>query len=101
MGGAMDEFSTTDERTRYRLLPASTALASCTAGLFLASHHPLWPVAMAVLFTVCVAVFTRWPGLWALALPAALPVLNFSPWTGWLIFDEFDLLILASVAGGL
>jgi hypothetical protein len=42
----------------------------------------------------------RFPGLWLLALPAAVPVLNFSPWTGWLIFDEFDLLVLGSVAGG-
>ena len=33
-------------------------------------------------------------------VPAGLPLLNFSPWTGWLIFDEFDLLLLGAVAGG-
>ena len=27
-------------------------------------------------------------------------MLNFSPWTGWLIFDEFDILLLGALAGG-
>ncbi|MEP6482700.1 MAG: hypothetical protein ABJA94_11920 [Rhodoglobus sp.] len=76
-------------------------IACCGAGLFLAWHHPLWPVAMTVLFTVWVAVSARWPRLWLFALPAALPVLSFSPWTGWLIFDELDLLTLGSIGGGL
>ena len=29
-----------------------------------------------------------------------LPLLNFSPWTGWLVVEEFDLLVLAVVAAG-
>jgi hypothetical protein len=33
-------------------------------------------------------------------VPACLPALNFSPWSGWLTFDEFDLLMLAVLAGG-
>jgi len=32
-------------------------------------------------------------------VPAALPILNFSPWTGWLVFEELDLLILGLAAG--
>lgn len=35
-----------------------------------------------------------------LALPVFLPLLNFSPWSGWLIIDEFDLLILSALAAG-
>ena len=34
------------------------------------------------------------------ALPVLLPLLNFSPWSGWLIIDEFDLLILSVLAAG-
>jgi len=40
------------------------------------------------------------PGVWLLVVPACLPLLNFSPWTGWLIFEEFDILLLGALAGG-
>lgn len=40
------------------------------------------------------------PGLWLWALPAALPVASLAPWTGWVVLDEFDLLLLATLAGG-
>lgn len=32
-------------------------------------------------------------------LPAALPWLDLGPWTGWLVVDEFDLLVLGAIAG--
>src|SRR4051812_49310841 len=83
-----------------RLLTAVAAIAWSGAGLFLASHHPLWPVSLTAIFAGCVAVSARWPRLWLFVLPAAMPVLNFSPWTGWLTFNEFDLLLLACLAGG-
>ena len=98
----MDESPDAHRRTwRKRALTAAGAVASGGAGLFLAAHHPLWPVVLTALFCVWVAASARWPGLWLFALPAAMPVLNFSPWTGWLLFDEFDLLILGALAGGL
>ncbi|MDO9165273.1 MAG: hypothetical protein Q7U13_04130 [Rhodoferax sp.] len=40
------------------------------------------------------------PGVWLFAVPACLPFLNFSPWTGWLIFEEFDILLFGVLAGG-
>src|SRR5207253_649519 len=43
----------------------------------------------------------RSPSLWLFVVPATLPVLNFAPWTGWITFDESDLLLLGTVAGGL
>jgi hypothetical protein len=76
------------------------ALFSFAAGLTLAGHHPLSPlVALSFFYFACVANAWR-PGIWLIAVPACLPWLNFSPWTGWLIFDEFDLLLLAVFAGG-
>ena len=51
-------------------------------------------------FCVGLAIMVWRPGVWLFAVPASLPVLNFSPWTGWLMFDEFDLLLLAVLAGG-
>ena len=75
------------------------ALACFVGGSALAWHHPLWPVlCLAALWLWAGLVFWR-PGVWLWVVPAALPVLNFSPWTGWLVFEEFDLLLLGTLAG--
>ena len=42
-----------------------------------------------------------YPQFWLFAIPALLPVLNFSPWTGRFFFSEFDYLILLTLALGL
>ncbi|WP_296443788.1 hypothetical protein [Rhodoferax sp. UBA5149] len=76
------------------------ALGSFSAGVALAWHHPLWPIAAFAVFGLwCVMVVWR-PGIWLFVVPACLPFLNFSPWTGWLVFEEFDLLLLGALAGG-
>lgn len=83
-----------------RLVWSLPALGSFLAGLALAWHHPLWPTAASVVFVVwCVLAAWR-PNAWLLLAPACLPWLNFSPWTGWLIFEEFDILLLGALAGG-
>ena len=89
---------------RARLLKNATwlvvALGSLSAGATLAWHHPLWPIATLAIFCLwCLLVVWR-PGVWLLVVPACLPFLNFSPWTGWLVFDEFDILLLGALAGG-
>jgi hypothetical protein len=42
----------------------------------------------------------RWPRAWLLVLPAAMPALNFAPWTGWIGIDEFDVFLLTTLAAG-
>ena len=37
------------------------------------------------------------PMWWLLLVPALLPVLDFATWTGWLYFDEFDLMLLVTL----
>jgi hypothetical protein len=101
LGGAMDDASApTNEIRGGRPLTIAVAAACCGIGVLIAGHHPLWPAALTAMFIVWVVVCARWEGLWLFVLPATMPVLNFSPWTGWLVFDEFDLLVLASLAGG-
>jgi hypothetical protein len=80
----------------YRVVAA----ACLAAGLFLAFHHPLAPGVLAVGTVLWAATVWRWPFAWLLVVPALLPVLNFLPWTGWVVFDEFDVLLLATAAGG-
>ena len=79
------------------LLAASVALAM---GLALAMHHPLAPVAVSAVFLLWSAWVAWRPGAWLFVLPAALPFLNFAPWTGWITVEEFDLLCLGVACGG-
>lgn len=66
----------------------------------LALNHPLWPMA-ALIALWCVMVLEAYrPGSWLFLVPACIPVLNFSPWTGWIVFEELDILLLGLIAGG-
>ncbi len=40
----------------------------------------------------------RFPYAWLLLVPAVLPVLDFAPWTGRFFFDEFDRVMLVTLA---
>ena len=73
-------------------------LACAALGLGLAAQHPLWPTAMVSLWLLWTMVLVWRPQIWLWALPAALPMANLSPWTGWLVFEEFDLLVLATLS---
>lgn len=73
------------------------ALAVLATLVWLA-NFPLQPVIMALLLTAfAVAVWFRPPVLVAL-LPAALPVFDLAPWSGPLLIDEFDILMLLGLA---
>lgn len=76
------------------------ASAALVLGLTLAWHHPITPPVCLAGFMLVALVTWRWPGRWLVFVPATLPILNFSPWTGWLMFEEFDLMLLATLAGG-
>jgi O-Antigen ligase len=76
-----------------------TALSCGAAAAALSMSHPVapwWSLGLA-----CIAALgeARRPGLWMFLLPACLPWLNFSPWTGWMVFEEFDILLLSLCAG--
>lgn len=83
-----------------RVVTGLFALACLGLALALAARHPLGPVTavVAVLLTTLLARYfwTLWPG-WMLGL---LPWIGLAPWTGWTLVEEFDLLVLASLAGG-
>ena len=79
---------------------ALAALVALIAGFMLACQHPVAPVALPLAFVLWSVLIAWKPGLWLFALTAALPLSNFSPWTGWIAFEEFDLLLWGVVAGG-
>jgi hypothetical protein len=45
-----------------------------------------------------VLLLWRFPYAWLLIMPAVLPVLDFAPWTGRFFFDEFDRVMLVTLA---
>lgn len=57
---------------------------------------------MGMLVLLWCVVVLEWgvSGAWLLLVPASLPFMNFSPWTGWIVFEELDIVLLAVLAGG-
>lgn len=85
---------------RCLLACVTVAIAAFAIGALVGCHHPLAPVrALFVFLLWCAAVAWR-PGIWLFVVPACLPLLNFGPWTGWVVLEEFDLLIWGVAAGG-
>jgi hypothetical protein len=86
--------------TLSRLVALVAAVASVCTGLALAWNHPLSPLAATVAFALW-TIAAVWRGhLWLVVVPAGVAFMNLSPWTGWIVFDEFDILMLGTFAGG-
>lgn len=60
--------------------------------------YPFQPLAAALLAGVYCALLCWRPRLWLLLVPAALPWLDLSPWSGRFYIDELDLMLLATLA---
>ena len=82
------------------VLLALTALVCGAAGLALAANHPVAPRALLAAVAALVALSVARPDGWLVWLPALLPLTGLAPWTGWICFEEWDLLVLAAAAGG-
>ncbi len=87
-------------RLALMTLVTGVMLASAGLGAWLAWNHPLWPGVLFAGFVAWGLAVACWPRLWFFVVPPALPLLNFSPWSGWLVFEEFDILLLGVLASG-
>lgn len=76
------------------LIASAAALAALAGTLFYSVGTP-WLVAALVGYA---AWLWRYPGGWLFVIPALLPALDLSPWTGRLMLDEFDLAVLVTLA---
>lgn len=83
-----------------RSTAGAVALLAFGVGVFGALHHPLSPWAAVASFGTAAALAFRWLAFWPLGLFTLLPVIGFAPWSGWITFEEVDLLVLAIAAGG-
>jgi hypothetical protein len=80
---------------------AATAVLAAAGALAIAVHHPLGAVAALAGVVLAMGLAWRWPAAAFSGLLALLPVLGLAPWTGWLLVEEFDALLLAVTAGAL
>ena len=79
----------------YAVLLPSLAFAG-----YWAATYPTQPVLLCLLLGACAAIIWQRPVLLVAIIPAALPVLDLAPWSGRYYLDEFDLLVLISLAIG-
>jgi hypothetical protein len=82
------------------VLSLVVALACAIVGGVLALHYPIAPMVAFAAFSLWIAVNLRWPRTWLVAIPTLLPICGFATWTGWFTFEELDLLVLGTAAGG-
>ena len=59
--------------------------------------YPLNPLPLTAGLLIFAVLLYKYPQSWLIALPALLPVLDFSPWTGRIYFSEFDYFILTTL----
>ncbi|MEO8304459.1 MAG: hypothetical protein ABI724_10090 [Betaproteobacteria bacterium] len=82
------------------MMPLAASVVCAALGATLCWHYPIAAPALLGAFVAwSVTVYLR-SGLWLAVVPALLPIIGFATWTGWLIFEEFDILVLGAAAGG-
>lgn len=79
----------------YAVVVAALALVAYRAATF-----PTLPLVLCIALTIHAATLWRRPALLVAIIPAALPVLDLAPWSGRFFLDEFDLLVIISLAIG-
>ncbi len=83
------------KRSLYLLL----ALFALGVAVILLLKHPLGIGVSFGFSLVALLVYFR-PNLLLFLIPAILPILGFAPWSGWITFEELDLMVLASAVAG-
>lgn len=59
---------------------------------------PLWGGIFAGALAVYAVLLWRFPGIWLVIVPFALPLLDIAPWSGRYFLDELDALLLVTAA---
>jgi VanZ family protein len=83
--------------------PATTLAGLAVAAVCLALtgvitiNYPLAPWLLGTALTLYTLALWRWPSLWLAVIPAVLPALDLTPWTGWTRVGEPDLFVLVTI----
>jgi VanZ family protein len=80
--------------TLASLVTAAACLASAAA---IAANYPLAPWILCIALLLYTLALWCWPALWLAVVPAVLPALDLTPWTGWTQVGEPDLFVLVTI----
>ena len=86
--------------TPVPLLQQVFALLILAGAIYAIVHYPLhpsWLAAGLILYTV---LLWYYPAAWLVAIPALLPTLDLTPWSGRFFLNEFDIVVLWTIALG-
>lgn len=75
------------------------AVAAMSMATVLLLNHPLG-VGPSIGFCLVFLLSYYKPSFFLFLIPAILPVIGFAPWSGWITFEELDLIVLATAVGG-
>ena len=93
----------TSFRDGGRAQPAATlarfgvAVSCISAAAILTANFPLAAWLLGAVLGAYGAALWRWPSLWLTVVPALLPALDLTPWTGWMYVGEPDLFALVTI----
>jgi VanZ family protein len=88
------------DKTRRSCLANFLVFPSLAFAAYWAATFPTQPVLLILFLCICAAIIWVRPVFIVAIIPAALPVLDLAPWSGRFFLDEFDLLIMVSLAIG-
>lgn len=84
----------------WRTVAAAVGICAFGGGAWIALRYPLARPLALIAFAGWTALAWCFPRAWLVVLPAAVPVIGFASWTGWLLAEEIDLVVLGAVAAG-
>jgi VanZ family protein len=93
-GAAFRESNYSLGKTLAGLVAATICFALATA---IAVNYPLVPWVLGILLLLYGLALWRWPSLWLAVIPAMLPAVDLSAWTGWTRIGEPDLFVLVTI----
>lgn len=77
------------------------ALVLAAIAVYLAALFPTSPLILASFLLAYLVVCMRFADAWLIIVPVLLPLLYLAPWSGRIFFDEFDLVLLCTLATAL
>lgn len=90
-------FRETNQRRRRTLAGLVAATICFALAAAIAVNYPLVPWVLGAALLVYGLALWRWPSVWLAVIPAMLPAIDLTPWTGWTWVGEPDLFVLVTI----
>jgi len=84
-------------RPATRFAGLATAVIFLALAAAIAPNYPVAPWVLGIILLIYALALWRWPALWLAIVPAVLPAVDLTPWTGWTMIGEPDLFVLVTI----